>query len=124
MSLFRDDISDTIRNTKLFCKEYLTKIIELENNGNDIKTDKIIFVVLHQWITILERYYDANWDSEGDAIDPPTEVCLERTYVEELLDKMTSAIGNKNYQISDWILAFGIWNDNGFWRDSAVWIDT
>lgn len=24
---------------------------------------------------------------------------------------------------SDWILATGIWNDNGFWRDNALWID-
>lgn len=27
------------------------------------------------------------------------------------------------FNISDWILATGIWNDNGFWRDNALWID-
>lgn len=25
---------------------------------------------------------------------------------------------------SDWLLATGIWNDAGFWRDDAVWVDT
>lgn len=25
--------------------------------------------------------------------------------------------------VSDWILADGTWNDEGFWRDGDVWID-
>lgn len=25
--------------------------------------------------------------------------------------------------LSNWILATGLWDDNGFWDDNAVWID-
>lgn len=25
--------------------------------------------------------------------------------------------------VSDWILAAGLWDDTGFWRDTEVWID-
>lgn len=27
------------------------------------------------------------------------------------------------YVASMWILAGGVWNDNGFWDDNALWID-
>lgn len=25
--------------------------------------------------------------------------------------------------VDDWILATGVWNDSGFWRDDKNWID-
>lgn len=31
---------------------------------------------------------------------------------------------NKGNKDSDWILFFGIWDDNKIWQDDAVWDDT
>lgn len=111
----------------MFCQDYLAKIIELEANGNDTNTDRIIFIILHQWILILQRYHDSNWDSSGNVIDPPLEDCHTVQDIEGLLLKVNDAIGCKNYQINDFVVAFGIWNDNGHWVDQSslggIWRD-
>lgn len=123
MANFQDTISSTILSAKLFCKELLTKIIELQANGNDIGDQQDQFIIMHEWILTAQRYYDGHWDSEGDAIDPVVDDCLTSSEMEGLLQKMKQAMGNKTFVVSDWVLLGGEWHDENFWRDSAVWID-
>lgn len=38
--------------------------------------------------------------------------------------KIASQIGFSGQQIREWILATAAWNDAGYWKDSATWIDS
>jgi hypothetical protein len=66
--LLRDKIAEQIRNAKLYGMNSLTDILQRENYGQNVKEDKIRFVVLHRYIEALERYYVDNWDNDGNVM--------------------------------------------------------
>jgi hypothetical protein len=41
---------------------------------------------------------------------------------EKLIDKVSSSFDRGGIQ-GVWILLAGIWNDRGYWHDTAEWID-
>lgn len=119
--LFQQKIYLTIQNAKFFSRDLLTKIVAMENNGEEVISQKNQFIVLGEWIRILQNYLDNNFDSNGNIT--PVNVCLSLKQIEELISKVKEVIGNNRYILDKWILAYGYFQDAGVWQDSAQWND-
>lgn len=124
MAYQADIITDLLRNAKLYGQDYLVEIYALKDAGEDVRDEKIRYIVLIRLIQALERYYNANFDSQGNKREEPTETCLDEDYYDKLVRKLKQMIGNAQYAASDWILAEGVWNDAGYFRDQAHWTDS
>lgn len=122
--LIQTTITTQIRNAKIYGKDYLSDLLEIESNGGDVKEQKIRLIILHRYIEALQRYYDAHWDDDGVAIDPVVDDCLDEAYFDKLMIKIKTITENKTYAADDWILSAGTWADlNHYWRDGSSWID-
>lgn len=64
-----------------------------------------------------------------DAIAPGTQLIISaeptgKQIVDFLAKKsIKPSTAIESPMVSNWILATGLWNDNGFWDDNALWID-
>lgn len=121
--LTQRDISNTLIQAKYFAGDMITKIIELEYNGNDVKNSRKKFVIFMEWIKLLEDYLNYNFDENG-VIAEPDYTCLTADQAQSIVAKLKITIDCKKYVLADWILAYGVWNDAGRWRDDAVWQDS
>lgn len=120
--LTQRDISDTLIQAKFFAGEMIAKIIELEANGNDVRTARRQFVIFMKWIEILDDYLNYNYDENG-VIAEPDYTCITADQAQSIVAKLKITIDCKKFILSDWILAYGVWNDRGRWRDEETWND-
>lgn len=56
--------------------------------GNCCKDLQIVMLI--EWIQTLQNYLDWNFDEDGIAIDPPTQVCVSQADILELAAKVSS----------------------------------
>jgi hypothetical protein len=119
----QDRISDQIRNAKLYGQDFLETMLEKESFGEDIKADKTQFIVLIRLIEALQRYYEANYDDDGEALSEPTETCLDTDDFDQLMLRLQQITGGAVYVQSDWLLSTGQFADSGYWRDNEFWRD-
>ncbi len=116
---FERQIYITIRTAKFYSGDLMTEIGTRQTYGEDVTKLKKKFVVLGEWIRILQFYLDNNFDGNGNIT--PIETCLTQVQIESLISKVKLAIGNKRYTIDQWILAYGIFDVSGIWDNSGQW---
>lgn len=119
--LIQDQISTTIVNAQFFSRDLLNKIILQQNYGEDVIKQQNQFIILGEWIRILQNYLDNNFDVNGNII--PIETCLTIDQIQDLMSKVNIMIGNNRYTLPRWILAYAFWNDGGVWDDTAQFND-
>ncbi len=118
---FPDKILISLYNSKHYSCTLLDLIVARDRNGEDDIELQNKFILLGEWIRILQNYYDTNFDSEGNVIVPDYP-CFTAAQAENLMAKLKLAIGNNTYPID--LFSLGIWMDDSFYfNDSDVWSD-
>ncbi len=120
--LIQTQIENVISSAKAGLGNLLNNIIISQYNGDDVKQLKFQFIAINKWIELLGFYLDNNFNENGNIV-PPTQECLTLDQIALIMSKLTSIFGNNPTPESDWILANYVWDDNGFWRDTATWND-
>lgn len=100
------------------------QIASQELIGEDVCKLEWQYILLGQWIRVLQKFYDNNFDESGEIITPAYQtITLEQA--EELMSKLKLAIGNNRYPIPN-IFTLGMWIEslNFYWNDSdGDWTD-
>jgi len=117
--LIQKEISNVIDSAKAGLDAVITKIKSFEATGDDSAELKTQLIFSIKWIDILIDYVENNFDNNGNIV-PPTKTCLTQTEISLIMFKLTTLYGNTNTG-SDWLLKDYVWDDQGFWRDSAFW---
>lgn len=123
MAYPRTIIRTKLRNAKLYSQDFLEKMLDRESKGEDIRSLKIEFIIMIRLIQALDRYYNANYDSTGEPLEEPLQTCIDAEYYEKLIRKLNEITKGASYPSDGWLLEYGVWDDDGYWRDSASWID-
>ncbi len=119
--LIGDVIYNSLFESKLYSTYLLDRILDRQTWGENVEKEWTKFVVLGEWIRILETYY--NTLEDGNL--PATDDCLTYSQISTLMASLKELRGNVKLEpSSDWFLQTGFFNDNGFYRDNAVWQDT
>lgn len=115
-----DKILISLYNSNKYSATLFNEVVAMDSNGeSDIELQNK-FILLGEWIRILQNYYDTNFDEEGNVVTADY-VCLTQTQAESLVSKLKLAIGNNRYPID--IFSLGVWMDDQFWNDLDTWYD-
>lgn len=87
-----DDIFLTVLRAKCTAGCWAKQLYDRFNNGDNIECDERKFMLLIQWISIMEEYYCQNYDTNNSEITPDY-ACLDATEAEALLAKIKVLIG-------------------------------
>ena len=121
--ILADKILIALYNANKYSNTLLTQINTDITFGQDVCELENKYIILGQWIRILQNYYDNNFDEEGTSITPAF-TCLSQDQIIELMSKLKLAQGNNKYPITS-IFQLGIWFEAGgfYWNDLETWFD-
>lgn len=121
--LIQKEIINVINASKDGLTKVLNNIIAMRNNGDDISELQFKFITYNAWITILQGYLDDNFDENGNIVPPLTD-CLTQDQIALIMSKLIAVFGRGISLVTDdWLLKDYVWDDDGFWRDTATWND-
>lgn len=92
--LLATDIFDTVLTAKCVSGCWANILVQRGENGDNIECDEKKFMLLIQWIMILEVYYCNNFDATTQSSVTPDYPCLTQSEAEELLAKLKILIGD------------------------------
>jgi len=90
--LVADDIFLTVLRAKCTAGCWAKQLSDRFYSGDNITCDEKKFMLLTQWILIMEGYYCDNYDTNNSQITPDYP-CLTETQAEQLLAKIKIMIG-------------------------------
>lgn len=91
--LVAQDIFDTVLQAKCVAGCLAKQLSDRLDNGDNIQCDEKKFMLLIQWILIMEGYYCDNYDENNSQIIPDYP-CLTEVQAELLLAKIKVLIGD------------------------------
>lgn len=112
------DISNTIRTAIFHQSTLLTRITDKLVYGDKDPLDKRQFIVLTEWIKILDDYLNDNYDQDG-TITPMSD-CFDADDISELVAKVKVMVGNCKYPFTE----DDTWDDDAYWDDADYWTDS
>ena len=86
--LVAQDIFDTVLQAKCVAGCWAKQLSDRFYAGDNITCDEKKFMLLIQWILIMEGYYCENYDATTQSEITPDYPCLTATQAEQLLAKM------------------------------------
>lgn len=93
MATFADDIYLTVLRAKCTSGCWAKQLSDRADNGDNIECDEKKFMLLIQWIIIMEEYYCQNFNN-GSIIALPPITCLAADEAQELLSKIKVLIAD------------------------------
>ena len=90
---FADDIFLTVLKAKCTSGCWGKQLSDRQNNGDNIECDERKFMLLIQWISIMEEYYCQNYDTNNSIIAELDYACLTASEAQALLAKIKLLIG-------------------------------
>jgi hypothetical protein len=121
--ILADKILVSIYNSNMYASTLVNEIIDYASIGEDVCELEWKFILLGEWIRILQDFYDNNFTTEGEIVEPPYQT-ITLAQAEELMAKLKLAIGTNKYPIN--MFSLGIWSDDLIfaWNDLDTWYDT
>lgn len=120
--ILADEILYSLYYSNKYRDTLLSSLLTAERQGEDTCVLENKYIVLGEWIRILENYYTTAFNEEGEPITPDY-VCLTQEQAIQLLAKLKLARGNNKYPVPT-MFELGIWLDgSGYWDDGLDWLD-
>jgi len=118
-----DEILISLYNASNFSQTLLTNIVAKRGQGEDVCELEWKYILLGQWIRVLQDFYDNNFDAEGGTITPDYET-ITLAEAQNIMANLKIAQGGNRYPITS-IFQLGIWMDelNFLWDDNQTFYD-
>jgi len=120
--ILADEILYSLYYSNKYRDTLLTTLTTAENQGEDTCVLESQYILLGEWIRILDNYYTTAFDEQGEPITPDY-VCLTQEQAIQLVSKLKLARGNNHYPAPT-MFELGIWRDELFWDDADSWLDS
>lgn len=121
--ILADEILIALHNASNFSQTLLTNIVAKKGQGEDVCELEWKYILLGEWVRILQDFYDNNFDAEGGNITPDYET-ITLAQAQNIMANLKIAQGNNKYPVTS-IFELGLWMDelNFVWDDNQTWED-
>lgn len=121
--IIADEILIALFNANNFSQTLLVNIETKRNQGEDVCELEWKYILLGEWIRILQDFYDNNFDTEGQIVTPDYET-ITLAEAQNIMANLKIAQGGNKYPLLN-MFQLGQWNDAlGFvWDDGLTWYD-
>jgi hypothetical protein len=121
--IIADEILISLFNANNFSQTLLTSIDTQTDQGEDVCELEWKYILLGQWIRVLQDFYNTNFDTEGQIITPDYET-ITLVQAQNIMANLKIAQGGNKYPLTN-MFQLGIWweANNFYWDDNLTWFD-
>jgi len=119
-----DEIFYALFNANNFSQTLITNIDAKRGQGEDVCELEWKYILLGEWIRILQDFYDNNFDAEGGTITPDYET-ITLAQAQNIMANLKIAQGSNKYPLTN-MFQLGLWWESmgWLWDDGATWLDS
>lgn len=113
-----DEILIALFNANNYSQTLENELVRKQNQGDDTCELEWRYILLGEWIRILQDFYNNNFDAEGQIVTPDYET-ITLAEAQLIVAQLKIAQGNNKYPLTN-MFQLGLWMDSmGF-----IWDDT
>jgi hypothetical protein len=121
--IIADEILISLFNANNFSQTLLVNVETKRNQGEDVCELEWKYILLGQWIRVLQDFYDNNFDTEGQIVTPDYET-ITLAEAQNIMANLKIAQGNNKYPLLN-MFQLGIWWEaaNFIWDDGLTFYE-
>lgn len=122
--IIADEILVALFNANNYSQTLMVEMDAKRNQGEDVCELEWNYILIGQWIRILQDFYETNFDEEGQIITPDYET-ITLAQVQNIMANLKIAQGGNKYPLLS-IFQLGVWAEflNFVWEDNNfTWTD-